>query len=79
MRAAQGDLLADTRELEGRTFLIVLNLSHEAPELVLRRPKMRGHVVLNTQLDRENEQVGERIALRGDEGILVLLDDKRLH
>jgi len=35
--------------------------------------------VLNTQFDRENEQASDRIVLRGDEGILVLLDDKRLH
>ena len=75
----ESNLLAYTRELEGRTFLIVLNLSHEAQELKLRQSTTRGHVVLNTQLDRENEQVSERIVLRGDEGILVLLDDKRLH
>jgi alpha-glucosidase len=70
----EGNLLAYTRVHDGRTFLIVLNLGPEAQELVLSRPRTRGHIVLNTHLDRENESVDRRIALRGDEGVVVLLD-----
>ena len=70
----EGDLLAYTRTHAGRTFLIALNLGHHAQEIELRLPRTEGHIVLNTHLDREDETVAGRISLRGDEGVVVLLN-----
>ena len=68
------NLLAYTREHDGTTFLIVLNLGGEAQELVLCWPYQQGHIMLNTQLDRDDETVAERIALRGNEGVVIRLE-----
>jgi len=71
---SDGDLIAYTRESGDSAFLIVLNLGSSPQELSLARLGRQGTIALNTQLDREGETVSGSIALRGDEGVIVSLD-----
>jgi alpha-glucosidase len=71
---SDGDLVAYTRESSDCSFLMVLNLGSNSQELSLTRLGRQGTIVLNTRLDREGEAVSGRIALRGDEGVVVQLD-----
>ncbi|MFN8539217.1 MAG: alpha-amylase family glycosyl hydrolase [Thermomicrobiales bacterium] len=66
--AAEGDILAYLREAEGRRFLVVLNLGHEAQHFAT---EFTGPIVLTTALDREGEVVSDGLDLRGDEGVIV--------
>jgi alpha-glucosidase len=56
--------------VRGATFLVALNLGPR-PRRVSLRPN--GTVVLSTYLDRENERLGNIVALRPDEGLIVRL------
>jgi alpha-glucosidase len=56
--------------VRGATFLVALNLGPR-PRRVSLRPN--GTVVLSTHLDRENERLGNIVALRPDEGLIVRL------
>ncbi len=63
---AAGDLLAYSREKDGRRYLIALNLGSRSQTI-----EATGRVVLSTFLDREDEAVGETLNLRGDEGLIL--------
>lgn len=68
-----GDLLAYVREKDGRKFLIVLNLGHEAQIFDPNGQTFRGHVILGTHLDRDGEAFAGALSLRGDEGLVAEL------
>jgi alpha-glucosidase len=68
-----GDILAYTREKDDQRFLVVLNLGDRPQTFDPSVPDLRGRVVLNTHLDREDEKVANALALRGAEGIMIKL------
>jgi alpha-glucosidase len=65
------DLLVYDREADGQRIRVALNLSH-TPR-VLDWPEPHARTVLSTHLDRPQEQVGDRLELRADEGVVVSL------
>ncbi|MFN8540814.1 MAG: alpha-amylase family glycosyl hydrolase [Thermomicrobiales bacterium] len=69
---AAGDLLAYLREGAGGRYLIALNLGHQ-PQTLPTTLASGGRIALSTHLDREGEQLGDTIALRPDEGLIVAL------
>ena len=71
--SAARDLLAYTREAEGRRFLILLNLGRKPDDFVPEDLDLHGRVALSTHPDRDGESVSGPIALRGDEGVVVEL------
>jgi alpha-glucosidase len=72
---ANKQVLAYQRCVEGgKSFLIVLNLSHRPCYLNLEHVRIRGTVVFSASSELEGAPVTERIQLGGDEGIIVELD-----
>jgi alpha-glucosidase len=71
---ADGDVLAYLREYAGQRCLVVLNLGSEPQSFGRRQADGQGRIALSTQLDRTDEAVRETIALRGDEGVIVMLE-----
>jgi alpha-glucosidase len=72
---ADGDVYAYTRvdrEGTGRSFFVALNFGSTPAEVRLER---RGSVALSTHLDRASEAIADRLALRGDEGVIVALGE----
>jgi alpha-glucosidase len=68
--------LAYIRQAEGeKGFLIVLNLSHRPSYITLPHRKVSGKVVLSTSMEREGENISERMELSGDEGLIIELND----
>jgi hypothetical protein len=69
--SAEEDVLAYERwdETRGRHLLVVLNLGGRARELRARLARRR--VLVSTHLDRGREVVGDRLALRPDEGVIL--------
>ncbi|MBV8716551.1 MAG: DUF3459 domain-containing protein [Chloroflexi bacterium] len=65
------DLLVYERAVAQERVRVALNLSHRERQLEWRAP--RGKVLLSTHLDRDGE-VGPRLDLRPDEGVVALLD-----
>jgi alpha-glucosidase len=59
------------RENQATKFLVAINFASEAAELQL--PSARGHLMLSTNLDRDEESVDGSLHLRGDEGVVVKL------
>ncbi|HJY26369.1 MAG TPA: DUF3459 domain-containing protein, partial [Actinomycetes bacterium] len=72
--AASGDLLAYVRSTDGQRCLVVLNLGAQPGQLTSQRFPLVGRVVLSTQLDREGDVVDGELTLRGNEGVVVLID-----
>ncbi|MFG1420098.1 alpha-amylase family glycosyl hydrolase [Roseixanthobacter liquoris] len=72
--AAQGDLLLYVRALDGAgRMLVALNLGAEP--LAATLPGVSGEVLLSTFCDREGERMSGEIALRANEGVMVVLAD----
>ena len=69
---ANGDVLAYIREQGGARFLIALNLGAAGQEMILAEA---GRLVLSTHLDRSNEEVGGKLGLRADEGVVLQLTE----
>jgi alpha-glucosidase len=67
-----GDVLSFVRRHDAR-LAVVLNLSHEPRTARLPQNAQRGRVLLSTQLDRDGEEVGAEVSLRGDEGLIIEL------
>lgn len=71
----EGDVLAYLRR--GREdesdFLVALNLGSRPHTLRRLADSPRGTIALSTHLDRLGEAVGEALALRADEGVIVRL------
>lgn len=73
---ASGDLFVYRRHSEqGGRFLIALNFGASTASFSSSTFSIRGKVELSTRLDRENENIDGRIELRGQEGIIVRLED----
>jgi alpha-glucosidase len=66
-------LLAYRREGDGRTLMILLNFGHEPRRCEVERGRA-GRVLLSTFLDRVDEETGDAVDLRADEGVVVALD-----
>jgi alpha-glucosidase len=66
---ADGDILAYTREKDGRRFLMVLNLGHRSRTFA--SGEIRGRLALSTHLDRDGEGLARALELRSDEGVIV--------
>jgi alpha-glucosidase len=69
---AQDDVLAYVRRHAGQRVLVALNLSSRPQRLELRRAEVEGQLVLSTHLDRADEEVGEAIDMRADEGVILM-------
>jgi alpha-glucosidase len=67
---AAGDVLAYLREHDGSRFLVALNLGSSPASLEFDGA---GEVVLSTHIDRKDNPIRGRVALRGDEGVVVRL------
>ena len=72
----EGGIIAFTREAEGRKFLVALNLDHRPGFLTPSHSDIRGVVIVGTSMSREGARVEERVELAGNEGIVVLLDER---
>ncbi|HLG47603.1 MAG TPA: alpha-amylase family glycosyl hydrolase [Reyranella sp.] len=68
--AAEGDLVVYVR---GDRMLVVLNLGHQPVHMQFKADKLRGRIVLSTELDRDGEAMEGELALRSDEGVIVAL------
>jgi alpha-glucosidase len=66
---AEGDVIAYAREHEGRRFLVALNLGAEAATVNTAKG---GRVAVCTDVSREGEVVAGEVALRGNEGLVIL-------
>jgi alpha-glucosidase len=71
---AQGDVLAYMRTHMGQRCLVVLNLDTQPQVFESRQVEIEGPVVLSTHLDRAAETMHGTIELRGDEGVIVMLE-----
>jgi alpha-glucosidase len=65
------DLLVYERAAEGQRVQVALNLSHNSRQLRWESPHAR--VLVSTHLDRDGE-VGDRLDLRADEGVVVVAE-----
>jgi len=65
-------LISYIRDGGDRRFLVSLNLTHTPQTLNLR--DLKGRIVLNTHLDRE-EDVARSLQLREDEGVIIVLQE----
>jgi alpha-glucosidase len=71
---ADGDVLAYLREYAGQRCLVVLNLGSAPQSFERHQAEGLGCIALSTYPDRADEAVPETIALRGDEGVIVMLE-----
>ena len=67
-------LVAYRRRGAARRLLVVLELRARAGRASRCGDDAPGRVLLSTFLDREGERVGDQVALRADEGLLIALD-----
>jgi alpha-glucosidase len=72
--AASGDLLLFCRELRDERVLIALNMGRGPLVVSFPDERLSGRVLLSSFADREREQVRASIHLRGNEGLLVMVD-----
>jgi alpha-glucosidase len=68
---ASGDVLAYAREAASERFVVALNLGPEPARLAL---PWQCRIVLSTHNDRDGERVRAPLHLRGDEGVLALVE-----
>jgi alpha-glucosidase len=73
--AADGDVLAYARSHAGSRLLVALNLGATPHRLALPRP---ARVLLSTHLDRAHEAVSGDVELRGNEGVILGCNGRRL-
>jgi alpha-glucosidase len=70
---AGDDLMAYMRKAGDRRLLIVLNFGAQARRFNLDDLQSRATLWLSTHLDRERQELGNEISLRGDEGVVIEL------
>ena len=75
---ASGDLLLFCRELPDERVVIALNMGPEPIAVSFSDEKLLGHLLLSSFADREGEEVRASIDLRGNEGVLVLVNPNTL-
>ena len=71
---ASGDLLLFCRELQDERVLIALNIGYQPIAVLFPVERLTGRVLLSSFADREGEEVRTSIDLRGNEGLLVIVD-----
>ena len=71
--AVGNDWLAYQRQSGQQRFLVLLNLGPSPQELEIGEGEISGQITMSTYLDRDGERVSRRIALRGDEGLIIRL------
>jgi alpha-glucosidase len=71
---AHGDVLAYMRTYAGQRCLVVLNLAPHPQVFESPQKTFHGHIVLSTHVDRADETVHGTITLRGDEGVILMLE-----
>lgn len=71
---ARGNLLLFCRELRDERMLIALNVGPEPVSGPSLGYELSGHVLLSSFADREGEKVRGNIDLRGNEGLLVMVN-----
>ncbi len=69
------DILGYERSLGNDKLLIILNFSSAVKQVAMHQ---KGHVLLSTYLDKENNAVSEHIVLRPNEGLIIGLNDDKL-
>ncbi len=68
--------IAYIREAEGHDrFFVLLNLGHGPCYFHVKNPRLKGTIVLATSPELEGTEIGDRINLSGDEGMIVRLHD----
>jgi alpha-glucosidase len=70
---AGDDLMAYLRKAGDHRLLIVLNFGAQPRRFNLDDLQSRATLLLSTHLDRERQQLGDEISLRGDEGVVIEL------
>jgi alpha-glucosidase len=70
---ASDDLMAYVRKWNERRLLIVLNLSARAQSFSIAELQCRGSLLLTTRLDRNREELQDKLELRADEGAVIEL------
>jgi alpha-glucosidase len=68
---AKGDRLVYLRRHGERAFLIALNFAAKPQAIDFSHKATGASIVLSTHLDRAGEFASGRLALRGEEGLLV--------
>ena len=71
---ADGDLLLFCRELREERIVIALNMGAQPIAVSFTDQRLSGRVILSSFADREGEEVRTDLALRGNEGLLVMVD-----
>ena len=72
---ADQQMLAFTRYAEGeRTFLIVLNLSHQPCYFTWPHAILKGTIEISTSPELEGLRVDDKLSLAGDEAVIIKLD-----
>jgi alpha-glucosidase len=71
---AEGDLLAYLRTSAEQRCLVVLNLGSQPQRFELGEAELQGRIALSTYLDRAGEPLRKPVALRPDEGIIVMVE-----
>jgi alpha-glucosidase len=71
---AHGDVLAYVRTQARQRCLVVLNLAPQPQLFESRQLALQGHMALSTHLDGAGETVRGAVELRGDEGVIVMLE-----
>jgi alpha-glucosidase len=69
--AAQGDLLLYRREHDDDRVVVALNMGSEPLNLRLENLLRRGHILLSSNADRDDERIDGELDLRGNEGVVV--------
>ncbi|MBM2804569.1 MAG: alpha amylase, catalytic region [Deltaproteobacteria bacterium] len=67
------NVMAYMRKAGDRRLLIVLNFAAHACGFDLSMLEAQAEVLLSTHLDRHQEQLGDNLQLRGDEGVIIEL------
>jgi alpha-glucosidase len=74
---ADGDVLAYTRGDGPGRCLIALNLGGSPAALAVPAGFREGRVLLSTRLDEDGRRAGDRLELRGDEGVVIAAAEAR--
>jgi alpha-glucosidase len=73
---ADGDLLMFFRELQDERVLVALNMGSESIALSFPYERLSGRILVSAFADRDGNVVSTGIELRGNEGLLIMLDPK---
>ncbi len=71
-----GPVFAFRRVFAGDEAVVVLNFGAEPRSLEIRSGRRAGRVALSTLDGRQDEQVGPTVAVRGNEGLIVVMTDR---